>query len=431
MVKGVGPWRAQYIIDRSIRLQEAEAVAFGRAEIALAPEARARTKAAHARLQEVIAQDRHVYGLTTGFGPLANRLISKDDGANLQQNLIYHLASGIGAPLAWAEARMMVLARLMSILQGLSGASEAAISRMLALLASPFAPRVPARGTVGASGDLTPLAHMVLALQGQSGFIDSAGAPVDRATALDALGGPLDLRARDGLALVNGTSAMTGVAVLNVCAMARAQSRALAQSAVLAEVFGARMEAWHPLFAQVRPHAGQLWACEQLSALTLDAPRVAREFVALRVLSGAAGAEPAALQDAYSLRCVPQLVGAAYDTAAFHQRVVECELSSVTDNPIFPDPALAPPAPALHGGNFMGMHVGLASDALAGAVLTLANLAERQIARLTDERLNAGLYAFLHDGPCGLNSGFMGAQVTTSALLAEMRAIGPAAIQSI
>ncbi len=326
---------------------------------------------------------------------------------------------------------MMVLARLMSILQGLSGASEAAISRMLALLASPFAPRVPARGTVGASGDLTPLAHMVLALQGQGGFIDSAGAPVDRATALDALGGPLDLRARDGLALVNGTSAMTGVAVLNVCAMARAQSRALAQSAVLAEVFGARMEAWHPLFAQVRPHAGQLWACEQLSALTLDAPRVAREFVALRVLSGAAGAEPAALQDAYSLRCVPQLVGAAYDTAAFHQRVVECELSSVTDNPIFPDPALAPPAPALHGGNFMGMHVGLASDALAGAVLTLANLAERQIARLTDERLNAGLPAFLHDGPCGLNSGFMGAQVTASALLAEMRAIGPAAIQSI
>ena len=191
------------------------------------------------------------------------------------------------------------------------------------------------------------------------------------------------------------------------------------------------MEAWHPLVAQVRPHAGQLWACEQLSALTLDAPRVAREFVALRVLSGAAGAEPAALQDAYSLRCVPQLVGAAYDTAAFHQRVVECELSSVTDNPIFPDPALAPPAPALHGGNFMGMHVGLASDALAGAVLTLANLAERQIARLTDERLNAGLSAFLHDGPCGLNSGFMGAQVTTSALLAEMRAIGPAAIQSI
>lgn len=163
---------------------------------------------AEGRLRCIIADDRHVYGITTGFGPLANRLVGREDGIALQQNLVHHLASGVAPLLDHAAARAVVLARLMSILQGVSGASGAAIDMLLAVLASDLAPARPCRGTVGASGDLTPLAHVVLCLQGRGDFLTATGARVPAALALERIGRPpLDLAQRDGLAPVNGTSA--------------------------------------------------------------------------------------------------------------------------------------------------------------------------------------------------------------------------------
>jgi tyrosine ammonia-lyase len=226
--------------------------------------------------------------------------------------------------------------------------------------------------------------------------------------------------------------------VLTALDAADALGLAVALSAALAEVLRGRVEAWHPAFALHRPHPGQARVQAALRAGVAGSDRVDRQPIAATILPTGASRGPLSGrrigQDAYTLRCVPQILGAVADTLEWHDRVVTTEFHAVTDNPIFPDISAADPdaPPALHGGNFMGQHVGLVSDALSTAVIVMAGLAERQIARLTDERLNDGLPAFLHRGTPGLNSGLMGAQVAATALLAELRAGGGAAsIQSI
>ena len=428
MPDGTGA-RTPLAIDRTLTLAEAGDIIAGRRIAVPTRAARDRCAAAEARLQRIIAERRHVYGVTTGFGPLADRLVAPEDGVTLQQNLIHHLASGQGPALGWAQARAMVVARLMSILQGHSGASAAAVDALVAVLASDLAPEVPSRGTVGASGDLTPLAHMVLCLQGRGNFLCRNGTRIDGMTALSGIGiAPIDLSRRDGLALVNGTSAMTGVALCNALAVARLADWHMAATAALAEVMHARAEAWHPELARLRPHDGQARATTELSRRCAGSERLAADPISLRVLGADLPQGERIGQDAYTLRCAPQVIGAVLDTMAWHDRVLLIELNAVTDNPVLP---VDGPAPALHGGNFMGQHVALVSDALSTAVTVLAGLAERQVARVTDERLNDGLPAFLHRGRAGLNSGFMGAQVTATAILAEMRATGPASVQSI
>lgn len=421
----------ELVLDHSLSLEDADRVARGKLRLVLSAAAMARCRQGSQRLDRIIREGRHVYGVTTGFGPLANRLVGLESGEMLQQNLVHHLASGVGPHMTVAQARAMVLARLMSILRGVSGASIEAIETLLALLNSPLAPAIPSKGTVGASGDLTPLAHMVLCLQGRGGFLDMTGQPVEANVALAMMGRPpLSLVRRDGLALVNGTSAMTGIAALNAMATTRAVAWSISLTAALGEVLGGRAEAWHAAFAKVRPHPGQAHVAAELRARIQGSTRMQRQPLAERSLINLPPqTEALAGQDAYTLRCAPQVIGAVHDAMTWHADMVMRELNAATDNPIFPgdeDDVLA-----LHGGNFMGQHVGIASDALATAITVLAGLAERQMARLTDETLNRGLPAFLLRGAEGLNSGFMGAQVTASALLAEMRATGPASVHSI
>ena len=199
----------------------------------------------------------------------------------------------------------------------------------------------------------------------------------------------------------------------------------------MGELLQARSEAWHPAFATARPHPGQTESARRLRSLAEGANRISPDHAAERRLEpNTTGlVEATAAQDAYTLRCAPQILGAVRDAAAWHESVVTRELNAATDNPIFPGDGASP---ALHGGNFMGQHVAFASDTLSNAVIALAGFAERQIARVTDERLNGDLPAFLHQGPAGLNSGLMGAQVTATSLLAEMRTRSvPASIQSI
>ncbi|MEM7529424.1 MAG: aromatic amino acid ammonia-lyase [Pseudomonadota bacterium] len=421
--------------DLGLSIDTALRIAEGRCHAVISQNGADRIAASHQRLQSVIAEGRVVYGITTGFGPLANRQLAPGQATALQEGLIAHLATGLGAPFSWLEARLILLARLSSITQGYSGASPRLVALLCSVLNSPFAPRMPSRGTVGASGDLTPLSHMALSLMGRAPFIDREGRAVPAEDVFEALDTqPLDLSARDGLALVNGTSAMTGVAVLNGARLRGLTGWATALSFALGEVMGARAEHWHRSFAKARPHPGQAAVTEKLADWSGMSGRLAKTPAA--TLVAALETVPTdvpiaeAMQEAYSLRCVPQILGAAADAVGFHNQVVERELNAATDNPIFPDDPAEPPA--LHGGNFMGSHVALASDLLANATLTVAQLAERQIARVTDERLNRGLPPFLHRGEPGLNSGFMGAQVTATALLAEMRTRAvPAAVQSI
>jgi tyrosine ammonia-lyase len=418
-----------YGFEGDLSLAEALAIVSGDLRVSPSPQAWARVDAAHGRLRGIIDEARHVYGVTTGFGPLANRLIDPEDGVTLQQNLVHHLATGQGAPLGWAEARAVCLARLSAIMRGYSGASRDVITRLVALLNSDLAPLVPERGTVGASGDLTPLAHVVLALQGRGGFVARSGATLSEDEALARLGlSPLDLGNRDGLALVNGTSAMTGIALVSSGLAHRLVGWAIAGSAGLLEVMGGRAEAWSPLLSQVRAHPGQVAVTKRLNArLEGSAAVVQTPIAARRLAPGAFHPEEIIGQDAYSLRCVPQVLGAVMDALTWHDQVLSVELNAVSDNPVLP---VEGPA-ALHGGNFMGQHIAMVSDSLNIALVVMAGLVERQVARVTDERLNAGLPAFLHRGPAGLNSGFMGAQVTASATLAEMRSLGPASVHSI
>jgi tyrosine ammonia-lyase len=419
-------------LDGPVTLAEAAAAAEGRAQVAPGAQAAARIAAAHARMNRCVTEGRLVYGVTTGFGPLADRMVSPADIGVLQRNLIYHLATGVGPLLSWRQARAVAFCRLSSIAQGWSGASPEAAAMLAALMNSPYAPAIPARGTVGASGDLTPLAHMALALMGEGGFIDRDGAPAPNEAVFAALGRPpLTLEARDGLALVNGVSAMTGVALLNGVDAMRLTLWAEALTVAAAELLRGRTEAWSPAFARARPHPGQAETAAALMARAACAPRLDARFAAERFVAEAGRAERAP-QDAYVLRTAPQVIGAVRDALRWHDAVVERELNAASDNPIFPPEGDAGGPLALHGGNFQGQHVAFASDLLTLVTVALAGLMERQIARLTDERLNDGLPAFLHRGPAGLNSGLMGAQVTATAIVAEMRRrSGPASVHAI
>ncbi|MGI4730665.1 MAG: HAL/PAL/TAL family ammonia-lyase [Janthinobacterium lividum] len=417
---------------RPIGLEEIEAVAAGAARVALHPSAVHRAAASEAMIARLVADRCAIYGVTTGYGPLADHHIDPVQGALLQRKLVYHLASGVGAPLPPGEARAIVVARLATLSQGLSAVRPELLHWLCALLNSGLAPIIPEKGTVGASGDLTPLAHMALAFMGEGAFWH-AGVPAPAAAVLAGAGiEPITLGHKEGLALVNGTSAMAGIAALNGVRARRLLRIAALLTIAYAEVLGGHRAAWHPLTAVARPHPGQRRAAALLWALTEDAPRLI-PFAPLPgriVAAGADGVAHARMlpQDAYSIRCAPQLLGAVDDMLVHHDRIVGIELSSVTDNPlVFTDQDTI-----LHAGNFFGQHVSFAADSLYNAVVMLGVWSERQTARLTDASLNAGLPPFLQGNATGLNSGFMGAQVTASALVAEMRAKStPASIQSV
>ncbi|MEO1749810.1 MAG: aromatic amino acid ammonia-lyase, partial [Pseudomonadota bacterium] len=235
----------------------------------------------------------------------------------------------------------------------------------------------------------------------------------------------LELESRAGLALVNGTSAMTGIAALNVVRFDAALEIALRSASAYGDIMKMRIEATDPSLQALRPHRGQLQAANNIRQLLKGSKRVNGGFIAD---NGNDEPEKFFAQDPYTLRCLPQLFGALIDMAAMHRTLIETELNAVTDNPVVVDEEPF----ALHGGNFYGQHVGFASDALIAPVIKLGVLLERQLARLTDPVFNKGLPAFLQPRQSGLNSGFMGAQVTASALVAEMRSVAvPASMQAV
>jgi tyrosine ammonia-lyase len=393
-----------------------------------------RTGACSEFLDRLVGESRRIYGVTTGYGPLASEQIAPAHAEQLQRNLVYHLASGVGEPFPRPVVRAIMLARLSSLSQGYSGARPATLQLLADCLNRDLVPLVPCKGTVGASGDLTPLSHIALALMGE-GCAFFQGARMPAAQALRAAGlAPITLGRKEGLALVNGTSAMTGIAALNGVDADRLWQLSAALGVAFAEVMGAHRDAWTQLLGRARPHQGQVAAHEKLWRLTQDAPRLQHEtLLPPRISENAIGADGVAHgqanpQDPYTLRCLPQLLGAAHDVLGFHAAIVTTELASATDNPLlFPDEEAV-----VHGGNFYGQHIAFASDALAPAVIKLAVWLERVVARVTDVALNRGLPAFLQGRATGLNSGFMGAQVTASALVAELRAgAGMASIQSV
>lgn len=413
-------------------LEEIEMIALGRQSIALSSNEKRAVEKAYAFLCDAIEQRQRIYGVTTGYGPLATTDVDPKQSALLQQNLVYHLCSGVGEPLSHRHVRAMMVARLASLVRGHSGANPLLVDRLQAWLEADLVPEVPSRGTVGASGDLTPLAHLARALSGEGRVSLRGGRWIDSAEAHQQLGwNPLVLLGKDAIALVNGTSTTAGIAALNATAAQRAVKLSTLLVVLYAELLEGHREAFHPAIGELRPHPGQrqlhcwLWSLTESSdslipwqrktSLLPDMPNDIQQHRPLP-------------QDAYTLRCAPQALGAAWDVVEQHAQTVRIELEAVTDNPLL----LADDDIILHGGNFFGQQLAFASDHLNNAVIQMALYSERRIAKMTDPLKNKGLPAFMQPLDTGLHSGFMGAQVTATSLVAELRSHAmPASIQSI
>jgi histidine ammonia-lyase len=375
-----------------------------RSRVALADEVRPRIRAARAVVERAVASGRAVYGVTTGFGALAEVAIPRDRLHELQENLIRSHACGIGAPLPADETRAIVLLRANVLARGHSGVREAVIELLIALLNAGIHPIIPERGSVGASGDLAPLSHLALVLIGE-GEAELAGGRLSGGEALARAGlAPVRLEAKEGLALNNGTQVQTGIGILALLAAERAVATAEVAGAMSLEALRGSPDAFDAAIQRVRPHPGQAVSAAALRALLADSEiRESHRHDDPRV------------QDAYSLRCMPQVHGAARHAFAYARGVLEIEANSATDNPLI----FAEEDRIISGGNFHGQPVAQALDVVALACADLAAISERRIARLVDPSLS-GLPAFL-TADAGVNSGFMMAQIVAAALVADAR----------
>ena len=424
--------RIQLQANTSLTLSELEAIALG-AKLELSESHWQAVARCREFLDQLIAAKRRIYGVTTGYGPLANTYVDTEASAQLQQGLVHHLTSGTGPLLKKEQVRAIMAARAVTLARGHSAIRPEALQLLLDCLEKDLIPQVPAIGTVGASGDLTPLAHITLGLMGQGNvWLNATSLPAQQALQQAGLQ-PLSPQGKDALALVNGTSAMTAIAALNACQAERLLELSVSLTGLYGELLNGHLEALQPGLAQLRPHPGQLWAQEALLNACADSQRLQGVEqppppLPEDLAAGTARHNQPLPQDAYTFRCAPQHLGAVKDTLDFHHQVVAREVWSVTDNPLF----LPDTQEVLHGGNFFGQQVALAADALNNALITLAVHSERRIARITDPSMNQGLPPFLRGNNNGLHSGFMGAQVTATALVAEMRTqASPASIQSI
>ncbi|MCB9728310.1 MAG: histidine ammonia-lyase [Deltaproteobacteria bacterium] len=409
------PERGPVGVGEALTLADVEAVASRGASAILGPAARhAMQRARQAVEARLDAAAPATYGVNTGFGALAEVRIPPGDLKRLQLRLLRSHAAGVGAPLAAPIVRAMILLRAHVLALGASGVRPVVVERLLRLLDADVIPVIPAQGSVGASGDLAPLAHLALVLIGE-GSARFAGETLPGALALERAGlTPLELEAKEGLSLINGTQGMLAVGILALLRAEAAVFGADVTGAMTLEAMRGSPRPFDDAVVALRPHPGALAAASHLRAL-LDASEIVQSH-----------RDCAEVQDAYSLRCMPQVHGSARDLLGYARRVLEIELGSVTDNPLVLGDGVIQ-----SGGNFHGQPVAAALDVAALAVVDMASIAERRVAQLVDPHLNRGLPAFLA-ATTGLDSGFMMAQVTAASLVSESRALAhPKSVDSV
>jgi histidine ammonia-lyase len=407
---------APVLLDgHSLTLDRVWAVAVDRVPVSLAPEARERVEQARAIVEGVVQRREVVYGVTTGFGKLSDIAIPYERLGELQVNLVRSHAAGVGDPLPEREARAMMLLRANVIAKGYSGARAALVDLLAGMLNAGLYPPIPEQGSVGASGDLAPLAHLALSLIGEGELL--RGASRGSAAEMLAAAGlfPAVLEPKEGLCLINGTQAHTAVAALALADAYRVWRAAHVAGAMSLEGLLGTPVAFDPRIQDVRGQQGQAASAALLRALLADsAIRESHRDNDPRV------------QDAYSLRCMPQVHGPALDALRFADSVVGRELNAATDNPL-----VFEGGEMLSGGNFHGQAVAMALDVMAIALTNLATIAERRIDRLVHPDFNQGLPPFL-TRDAGVNSGFMMAQVTAASLASECKTLShPASVDTI
>lgn len=391
-------------------------------ETVIADDALARTASGRKALERLMRKEDVIYGVNTGFGALANFRIPTEDLKQLQTNLIRSHATSVGKPLPTDVVRAMMLLRANTLLKGNSGIRPEVVSTIVRLLNKRVHPYIPEKGSVGASGDLSPLSHMALVLIGE-GQAESRGRWISGKSALRASGAaPLDLEAKEGLALNNGTQQMAAMGCLCLDDAYRLLTTEEAALALSLEALKGWSDAFDERIHKLRPHPGQQLVAEHVRRM-LKGSRLVRTLMRRDSVSG----HP---QDPYSFRCAPQVMGAALDALDFTKGVLEVEVNSATDNPlIFPREGLS-----LSGGNFHGQPVAMALDFMSLALSNLANISERRISALLDPSLNNGLPPFLTGGKSkpGLTSGLMAVQYTATSLVAECKLLShPASSDSI
>ena len=402
----------------SFTLEDLRRVAIDGAPCRLAPAARERVAAGRHAVEAVLATGEAVYGLNTGFGDLAGVRIPPDKLATLQERLVRSHAAGVGEPLPDPAVRAMLALRANTLARGHSGVRPELIDGLLALLERGVLPLVPSQGSVGASGDLAPLAHLALPLVGR-GRVRREGREEEAGPALAAAGlAPLELAPKEGLALINGTQAMTALLALAALEARRLVRAADLVGALSTDALRGTDAAFDERLHRLRPHPGQQASAANLWRLLQGSPiRESHRVGDLRV------------QDPYSLRCMPQVHGAVRDLLADVERKLTIEMNAVTDNPlVFPGGDGA--GEMLSGGNFHGEPMALAADILAIGLAELGSISERRTEKLTNTAFS-GLPAFLVED-AGLNSGFMIAQVAAAALVSDNKVLcHPASVDSI
>ncbi|MBX9928944.1 MAG: histidine ammonia-lyase [Gemmatimonadaceae bacterium] len=400
---------------RSLAITDVVAVARDRRPVALAANAASLLMARRRIVDDIVARNAVVYGVTTGFGKLSDIAIAPDELAALQVNLVRSHAAGVGPHLAEAEVRAMMLLRANVIAKGYSGARAALPELLAAMLNAGLWPDVPEQGSVGASGDLAPLAHLALALIGE-GELNTPTGRMPAAAALAAHGlVPVTLGPKEGITLINGTQAHTAIASLAVSDARTLWETAHVAGAMTLEALLGTPVAFDARIQEARGQIGQATSAARLRALLADSP----------IRESHREGDPR-VQDAYALRCMPQVHGPVLDAIEFAEGLIGRELNAATDNPlVFEDGTM------LSGGNFHGQAVAMALDVLAIAMTNLATIAERRIDRLVHPDLNEGLPAFLSP-KAGVNSGFMMAQVTAASLASECKVLShPASVDTI
>lgn len=404
---------ALFIDGHSIKLEDIENVAKSFQTVELSELAKKQLSSSRAVVEKLLAERKVVYGITTGFGKFKDVYIAPEDSVQLQRNFMFSHAVGVGPAFDEPTVRAIMLLRANALAKGFSGIRVEVVQQLLNLLNRGVHPVVPEQGSVGASGDLAPLAHLSLVLIGEGeAFYDS-----QRLTGSEALRKadmkPVVLQAKEGLALTNGTQVMSAVGSLVVMEAVRLAKTADIIGAMSLEAQLGSCRAFSELVHQTRPHPGQMQSAANLRLLLHESEVIESH------------ADCTMVQDAYSLRCMPQVHGASRQAFAHAREVLEIEVNSATDNPlVFPDSIIS-------AGNFHGQPLALVMDYVATALAELGNISERRTERLVNPALSNGLPAFLTQNG-GLNSGFMMVQYTAAALVSENKSLAhPASVDSI
>jgi histidine ammonia-lyase len=405
------------LTSRGLTLKDVVEVARNFTNVTLSDEVLDRVKEARLAVDRAVTEGKVVYGINTGFGALSDKIISRKDIEKLQRNLLLSHSAGVGEPLDSETVRALMLLRANTLAKGYSGISQETLELIVRMLNERIHPIVPSKGSVGASGDLAPLAHVALALIGE-GKVQFKGRVMRSDEALASANlKPVRLGSKEGLALINGSQLMTSIGTLVVYDSENLLKASQIATSLSLEALNGREDPFDKRIHTVRPHKGQIDVAENILKI-VHGSRITSDLTNKRV------------QDAYSLRCSPQVIGASKDAIEYARRVIEVEINSATDNPLI----FADHDEILSGGNFHGQPVAIAMDLLTIALCNVGNICERRIARLTDEKLSEGLPAFLvkKHGEEGVSSGFMIAQCTAASLTAENRCLSnPSSVNSI